>query len=110
MRRKVNPAPCRGLAGGTPRSLAAGCPSAARFLTAANPAFYDRLAVVCEDAAISRGLRVMRRTTLWAATLWLAGCATTTTARPGPAAEMATTSDKDSATPPSELARLTKAF
>jgi tol-pal system protein YbgF len=51
----------------------------------------------------------MRQTTFWAVMLWLAGCATTGTARPGPAVETAATTE-DASPPPSELARLTKAF
>jgi tol-pal system protein YbgF len=52
---------------------------------------------------------VKRRVTIWAAMLWLAGCATTGTARPGPATETGATADNGAA-PPSDLARLTKAF
>jgi tol-pal system protein YbgF len=52
---------------------------------------------------------VKHRATIWAAMLWLAGCATTGAARPGPATESAASAD-DGAAPASDLARLTKAF
>lgn len=52
----------------------------------------------------------MRRMTLWAAMLWLAGCATTGAARSGTGAETAATAADSGSPPPSELARLTKAF
>lgn len=52
----------------------------------------------------------MRRMTLWAAMLWLAGCATTGAARPGSAETAANAADSGSPPPISDMARLTKAF